>query len=193
MKNVSENKKYLAILESARELFWKYGFKRVSIEEICTKANASKMTFYKYFPNKIELAKAIFNNVVENGEKKFRGIIESNDTAAGKTQKILLLKLESTNDISPEFLQDFYTGTVPELKEYVAQRTFEAWQILKTDYKKAQEKGVIRKDLNIELLLKVQNKLVELLDDESLVGLFPSRQDLIMEFANLMVYGMMPH
>ena len=55
MDNLTTNPKYLDIFKTAKDLFWKYGIKRVSIEEICKEAKVSKMTFYKFFPNKIEL------------------------------------------------------------------------------------------------------------------------------------------
>lgn len=186
------NKKYCDIISSAKELFWKHGFKRVSVEEICRKANVSKMTYYKHFPNKTELAKAIFNDVVEKGEMQFREIINSDATPAEKIKKIMLMKFESTKDISPEFLQDFYVGGEFELKAYVEKRTHQAWEILKCDYIKAQEKGVFRKDLNIELLIKFQFKIIDLLEDKDLASLFNTQQEMIMEFANLLVYGIVP-
>jgi AcrR family transcriptional regulator len=187
------SQKYSDIINKARELFWKHGFRRVSIEEICRKANVSKMTYYKYFPNKTELAKTIFNDVVEAGENRFREIIQSNGSPAAKVKEILLMKLESTNDISPEFMQDFYTGSNPELSAFVEERTRQAWDLLKNDYIKAQEKGIFRTDFNPELFIKVQYKLAELMEDESVTSMYSSRQELIMEFANLMIYGIIPH
>lgn len=181
--------KYLSIVYAAQKLFWKHGFKRVSIEEICRKADVSKMTFYKFFPNKTELAKAIFNELVEKGEAKFRDIMQSDTSPANKIKQVILMKLESTNDISPEFLHDFYAGGEPDLQAYVEKRTNDAWLLLRQDYINAQEKGIFRKDFNIDILLKVQLKLMELLEDEQVTSLFDSRQDLIMEFANLLVYG----
>jgi AcrR family transcriptional regulator len=50
-----DNKKYQDLLNTARELFFKHGTKRVTIEEICEKADVSKMTFYKFFRNKEDL------------------------------------------------------------------------------------------------------------------------------------------
>jgi hypothetical protein len=44
-----KSKKYEDILDAAREKFWKYGFRRVSIEEICVQAKSSKMTFTVFF------------------------------------------------------------------------------------------------------------------------------------------------
>ena len=54
MQNV--NRKYDDIMSTGKDLFWKYGIRRVTVEEICEKSNVSKMTFYKYFPNKETLA-----------------------------------------------------------------------------------------------------------------------------------------
>lgn len=187
------NKKYSDIISTARDLFWKHGFKRVSVEEICKKAGVSKMTFYKYFPNKIELAKTIFNDVVEKGEKQFREIMGSGAAPSEKIKKVMLMKLEGTNDISPEFMHDFYEGGEPELRAFVEKRTREAWDVLKNDYKKAQEEGVFRRDFNMELLIRVQFKLSEMFEDASITGMFKNRQEMIMEFANLLVYGIVPH
>ena len=53
-----DSSKSLDILNTARQLFWKHGIRRVSVEEVCREAGVSKMTFYRSFPNKIELAKA---------------------------------------------------------------------------------------------------------------------------------------
>jgi AcrR family transcriptional regulator len=57
----SASKKYESILITGHDLFWKFGFKRVTIDEICKKAEVSKMTFYKYFTDKIDLAKKVFD------------------------------------------------------------------------------------------------------------------------------------
>ncbi|MFA5418934.1 MAG: TetR/AcrR family transcriptional regulator [Bacteroidales bacterium] len=153
------NSKYDSICVTAKELFWKHGFKRVSVDEICKKSNVSKMTFYKYFPNKLELAKTIFSNVVEDGINRFREIMKEECTPAEKIKKLLLMKVESTNDISPEFMQDFYVGREPELKGFVEEKTHQAWDILIHDYKKAQQEGIFRKDFDPRLLIKVQYKL----------------------------------
>lgn len=190
---VSVNKKHDAIQKTARDLFWKHGFKRVSVEEICEKAGVSKMTYYKHFPNKIELAKTVFNRVVEEGEQKIKQILAENSKASEKIRKIILLKVEGTHDISPEFMQDFYLGTEPELKLYVEERSRQAWDLLIVDFKKAQENGIFRKDFKPELLIKIQYKLSELFNDESLLKMYKSQQEMILDFANLIVYGISNH
>jgi AcrR family transcriptional regulator len=41
-----------AIIEAARELFTKYGYKKVSMDEIASEANVTKKTIYSYFKDK---------------------------------------------------------------------------------------------------------------------------------------------
>jgi AcrR family transcriptional regulator len=190
---INKNKKLEDILKTAKNLFWKHGFKRVSIEEICEKANVSKMTFYKHFENKIALAKTVFNRVVDEGEQKMKDIMTEESPASEKIKKIILIKLVGSNNISPEFMQDFYLGTEPELKTYVEERTRKAWDTLIGDIREAQKTGIFRKGFKPEFLIKVQSKLTEMLEDESVFSMYGSRQELIMEFTNLIVYGITPH
>ena len=70
------NSKKKQIVNTARELFWKHGFRRVSVEELCREANVSKMTFYKHFRNKDELVKFIIDTLTGTAMKKYREIMQ---------------------------------------------------------------------------------------------------------------------
>ncbi len=189
MKENVKSKKCLEIIKTSRELFWKHGFRRVTIQEICDKAGVSKMTFYKYFPNKTDLAKTVFSNEVEEGMEKFNRLMEENIPVQEKIKKMILLKVEGTNNISQEFMEDFYLGNEPDLQNFVEEKTREAWRGLIKDWKKAQEKGIFRSDFKPEFLLQVSFKLVEILKDDKLAGLYESTHDFILEFTRFIVYG----
>ena len=49
--------KHKKLIQTGKALFFKYGIKKVSVAEICKEAGVSKMTFYKHYANKGELAK----------------------------------------------------------------------------------------------------------------------------------------
>jgi len=186
------NFKYEEILRVSREVFWKHGFKRVTIEEICKLAGVSKMTFYKFFPNKLELARAVFDQEAAKGKETFRKIIHSQMPASEKMSQILLLKLQGTNDISREFLSDFYNNPELGLKEHIEKTTAITWKEIVNDFRKAQENGTFRKEIKAELILYISQKMMEVINDESLVKLYQSPQDMIMELANFFIYGMLP-
>ncbi len=186
-------KKYSDLLAMGRELFWKHGFRRVTIAEICQKAGVSKMTFYKYFSSKTELAKAVFAAEADKGLQDFRTLMQSDIPVKEKVSAMLLYKLERTRNISREFLQDFYLGLEPELKQFVDETTQRAWLELLSEYRCAQKNGIFRDDFKPEFLLLASSKLAELLDDERLVCHYGGMQEVILEFANLMVYGIVNH
>lgn len=54
------------IVDTARKLFGKYGYKRVSMDEIAREANVTKKTVYSYFKNKEEILKFFLNEEVQN-------------------------------------------------------------------------------------------------------------------------------
>ncbi len=60
----------------AKELFFKHGTKRITIEEICKTANTSKVTFYKYFNNKVDLVKYIRDEMMKEGFDQYDKICE---------------------------------------------------------------------------------------------------------------------
>ena len=57
------------IIEAARKLFNKYGFKKVTMDEIAREANVTKKTVYTYFSSKEELFKYFINEELENMKK----------------------------------------------------------------------------------------------------------------------------
>lgn len=188
-----KSKKYSDITSAARELFWKHGFRRISIEEICVRANVSKMTFYRFFPNKIELAKIVFDEVVDNGIQRFKSIMNDDTSAAEKLKNILLMKLEGTNDISREFIQDFYGKSEPGLSMHIEEKTRTSWNEINTDFKIAQSNGIFRSDIKPEFIILISRKLGEIINEESALELYDTPQELVMEMANFFTYGIASH
>lgn len=62
------------IIEAARKLFYKYGFKRVSVDEIAREAKVTKRTLYMYFKSKEEILKYFINEEIQKMECMVRDI-----------------------------------------------------------------------------------------------------------------------
>ncbi|MDD2411590.1 MAG: TetR/AcrR family transcriptional regulator [Bacteroidales bacterium] len=187
------NKKQKSITNVAKDLFYKHGFKRVSVEEICKTAKVSKMTFYKFYPNKIELAKSVYEMLIDKGISDFHKIIRENTSAEEKIKKILQLKLESTNNISSDFVYDFYSDTELGLKEFIEEKTKQVWKSVIADFEFAQKKGWFRKDISPSLIFILSQKLTGLMNDPEVIKLYDSPQSVIMALTDFFVYGIIPH
>jgi AcrR family transcriptional regulator len=191
-KSTALNPKIENILKTSRELFWKHGFKRVSVEEICKKANVSKMTFYRYFSDKIELAKTVYDKEVDKGVEKFREILfDESNSPLTKMELLLQLKMEGIHDISKEFLQDFYSSPELGLSKHVEEKTKSTWDMIISDFRAAQEKGWFRKDFKPETFMILTSQMTELISDERILAQYASPQEMIMEFAKFYTYGIL--
>jgi AcrR family transcriptional regulator len=60
----------LDIINSATELFKKYGLRSVSIDDVCKELRISKKTFYNFFKQKEELIIQVLENLHEQSKKK---------------------------------------------------------------------------------------------------------------------------
>lgn len=184
--------KYKEIIETAHKLFWKHGYRRVTVEEICREAETSKMTFYRYFSNKLDLAKAVFDGVVEKGMHDFKAVLYSDKSPSEKLEGILLLKLEGTNEISNEFISDFYNNEELGLKQYIEEKTQIFLKEVIEDIRIAQQRGWLRKDLKPEFFLFMSQKSIDLMNDKYLKSLYNTPQEIIMEIVNFYLYGIAP-
>ena len=180
-------------METGRRLFWKYGFRRVNVDEICREAGVSKMTFYRFFENKIDLARKIYEREILIGVERFNKLMNSEIPPSDKLKAIITLKLEGTNDMSREFLMDFYKSNDTGLKAFVEDLTEKSWNEIIKSFRDAQEKGWFRKDFKPEFILYLTQHLIPMLTDENLLKLYDTPQELILEFANFFTYGISQH
>ncbi len=194
MKNTEvkqNNRSYHSILSSARELFWKHGVRRVTVEEICREAGVSKMTFYRMFKNKNEAALAVLNDVIGENLQKYRAIMNRDISFREKMEQVIGLKFEGTIDISREFIEDIYRheelGLKKRLSEYQQSFMGEVMQ----DFSEAQKEGWIREDVKPEFILYILNRLNDMMEDEHLLSLYGSMQQAIMELTNFFFYGVL--
>ncbi len=186
-----KTKKYQLIIESARKLFMRYGIKRVTVEEICETAGVSKMTFYKHFKNKLDLALFIINNIFEEGINRYKRIMDRDVPFSEKAKEIVKLKLESTEDISKEMLKDFYDNSIPEVSEMMQKIAQANFKLLLDDMTDAQKKGEIRQDINLHFIIHMLGQMQEMAMDEKLLNMYGSTQALASEFINFFFYGIL--
>lgn len=67
------------IIEAARKLFGKYGFKKVTMDEIAREANVTKKTVYTYFSSKEELFKYFIDEELKNMKKIIEKVEAKNE------------------------------------------------------------------------------------------------------------------
>jgi len=186
-----KSKKIGQIVETSETLFMRYGLKRVTVEEICQKANVSKMTFYKYFSNKIELVKHIWNNWLDEGYNMADKIDAMDIPFTEKVRMILEWKMDFLSRMSPEFIEEFihFDPALKEFMEELYRKSYERFLRLVAEW---QKKGDIRSEIRPEFLLAVFDKLEEMVRDDNLRKLYPNHVEFIRELNSFIFYGILP-
>jgi len=179
------------ILNTALDLFQQFGIKRIPVEEICQKAGVSKMTFYKYFKNKNELVRFMWEKGFEQALTKFDEIRALDIPFEKKLQLILKMKDETSAKISHEFALDYFFAS-PELKDFFEKLSGESMSRFLSFIKDAQEKGEVRQDMRPEFLLAIINNIKLMVKDEALISSYPNYHDFVMEVNNFIFYGVLP-
>lgn len=183
------NPKYKQLIQAARELFSKHGFRRITIDEICTKANVSKMTFYKYFENKLDIFKNVMDEIVLESCAKFENLMKENTDFRTKLQKLLELKIRGNQELGHEFIEEVLSSDNPEWLTYFHGVSNQAYQYGLQFLESGKAAGVIRRDLKPEFYNFMVGHLVQFIEDEHLKAIYPDIHDRIEEITKFGFYG----
>ncbi len=186
------DKRFEALMNSGRTLFWKYGIRRVTIEEICKDAGVSKMTYYKHFPNKNALVKVILDRWIQKATEEYNKVMEVDESFEEKMAKIILMKIDYAHDISPELVSDLYGNPDMELAAYMEEKMAMSIEIFGSTLRDAQKKGEIRPEIKIEFILHMLNKMKEMASDRQMIDLYGTTEAWVAEMSGFFTYGILP-
>ncbi len=192
MKENIKSQKFQHIVKTAGNLFLRHGIKRISVEEICHAAAVSKMTFYKYFNDKIDLAKYVINQMVAEGMARYRDIMRQKIPFSEKVKKMIIMKIDQTEGLSREWLGEFSYSSIPEIASLLQKIKQENLQLVLRDLIAAQKEGNVRRDIKPEFILYFFNHMFEMMNDEQLLKLYESPQEALVELTNFFFYGILP-
>ena len=180
------------LIDAGKTLFFKYGYRKVTVEEICKSAGISKMTFYRFFGNKIDLLRFILTKISDDGMKSYSEIMNQNISFEEKIRTIVQMKLESAEQFSDELLKDVYDDLDKGLMIMLQKMTGEIMIRVMADFKVAQEQGHIRKDLNLAFIPYFLNQINNLVKDPVLLDMYHGNiREVMTELTNFFFYGIL--
>ncbi|MBC7365122.1 MAG: TetR/AcrR family transcriptional regulator, partial [Candidatus Aminicenantes bacterium] len=140
------------LLAQSRELFFRYGFSRVSMDELAEELGISKATIYRYFPDKESLLREVLREVREatlseleelqkRSELRCREKLMSFFTSLGQTMSL----------INRELLKDIKFKLPDIWQEIEAFRREKIFPVFCQIVLEGVKKGEIRSDLDARL------------------------------------------
>jgi AcrR family transcriptional regulator len=181
----------IEILEAAKDLFFKHGFKRISIEDICNKADVSRRTFYVYYENKTDLLIKLLEQFRETNLREILAITSSDLPFPEKLIQIVDYKIEQLEQMTPEFLADIHDPSFIEVREQYENKKDYAKEWVYTFFSEAQKRGDIRPDLDLEFLHRFMNYAIASYKNEAMRKCYPDTALLMRKMADLLFYGIL--
>jgi AcrR family transcriptional regulator len=148
------------ILVKAHELFNRFGFRRVTMDEIALKTGMSKKTIYQYFENKDEIVHA----VVDEHINRNCSVCEMNCHNADNAVHEIFLNIETISDL----LGDMNPTVFEDLEKYFPAVFVKLYQHkneyfsrkVKDNLLKGIREGYYRKELNVDIMTKFRIETV---------------------------------
>ncbi|MCX6247027.1 MAG: helix-turn-helix domain containing protein [Bacteroidetes bacterium] len=155
------------VLERVRELFFKYGVRSVSMEDICRDLGISKKKLYQLFSSKNELVEKLLELERQNFE-----IIFDTYSFEGVNAIDILLTVskelgERFRDISPSITFDLKKYYPDIYHKHIDDRVDFIFKKIQINLEKGINQGVYRDDLSIELIARLYiRRLIDLHNPE---------------------------
>ena len=78
------------ILDAADRLLARYGYKKMTMDDVAKEVGIGKGTIYLHFKSKEEIALARVDRIVDRLNERLRGIAHSNGSAVARLRRMLL-------------------------------------------------------------------------------------------------------
>jgi len=142
------------IIQKAGEVFLKYGFKSITMDDIANELAISKKTIYKFFKNKEQLVEQTVSHVHETMHREIFCICDKGYNAIEENFEIknMFKNMFKNSDDSPMFqLEKYYPKTYNKImvNEFVMFK-----DCILTNLKKGTQEKLYRDDIDEELITK---------------------------------------
>jgi AcrR family transcriptional regulator len=174
------------IKEAGLSLFNKYGIKKVTVEEICKKAQVSKPTFYKLFPNKKSLAQTIITNSMNEYINKYERILSKESSIKNLFSDIFKFKIEASQEFSKDFFIDFQKNVLSQ--DHFLKKKEELQKRLISRVLEANGNNI---NVNKHFLIyMIKSNFFNLGMESSFKSLYPDVESMTKDIASFISYGL---
>jgi AcrR family transcriptional regulator len=150
------------ILHAAFELFFRYGIKSVTMDDIAKHLSMSKKTIYQFFRDKDEVVHTLMEQAIAKDQTDFHQISKGSANVVEEVFGIMKKMHEIFGNINPNIFYD--------LRKYHP-KTWEVFHKFRTEFiynmviealEKGKKDGLVRTDVNSRIIAKLRVEEVDM-------------------------------
>lgn len=142
------------IQQKAKELFLRYGFRSVTMDEIAGQLGASKKTLYHFFADKDELVEAVMENEMHCMQDECIKQLHEAENAIEELFRDMDMMEDMMGALNPQLLFDlekFYPRTFEKLKKHKHGFMLD---VIKKNLQRGIKEELFRSDMNIDIIAR---------------------------------------
>lgn len=150
------------ILRGSAELFFKYGIRSVTMDDIAKHLGMSKKTIYLYFKEKDEIVHKLMQGDIKQHEIEFERINREADNVVEEVFAIMKRMADIVGKINPLVfydLQKHYPNTWKLMKNF---KMDFVQKMVEHSLEKGIKDGYVRNDVNVKIMARLRMEEVEL-------------------------------
>jgi len=177
------------LLTRTGELFFQFGFKRVTMDEIAHTMGMSKKTIYQIVPSKDSLVEAFVTQMMESKIGEVTRLFGDDDDVITHTSKLLRFMRQRMAFISPAMVGDMQRH-YPHLWERINERRMALLGRYLGKIEEAQQQGLIRPEVNPKVMVRMVEVFVaEVATPKTIVELDVPLSEVMGTFLSVMLQG----
>lgn len=150
------------ILQGAQELFFKYGIKSITMDDIAKHLAISKKTIYKYYADKNEVVEAMTTQLMKKNEKEFQAIANESTNVVEEVftmMKHMSAMFSQMNSNLFYDMQKYHSNSWKLFKDF-KEECIE--RMVEESVKRGISQGLVRSDINSKIVARLRMEQVEM-------------------------------
>ncbi len=150
-----------SIVTKALELFMRYGFKSVTVDDIAQVAGISKKTLYENFKDKDEIVYSALDVMDKDIHQKEEAIMKKSTNAVEEVIGIMAMLEGMFKNMNPNCMKDLQKYYPSAFKEWECHTDLHE-QLIRKNLKRGIKEGYYRKNIEIDILsfLRVEGIMI---------------------------------
>ncbi|AFM05356.1 transcriptional regulator [Bernardetia litoralis DSM 6794] len=149
------------IVEGAQELFWMYGLRSVTMDDIASKLAMSKKTLYQYIQDKAELVYLCAEHQLENEHCNMEEASEKAEHAIDEVLKIMEYNRQFFLNFHPSLLLDLQRSYPKAWKMFLRHKEEKIIKGIQENMQRGVAEGLYRADIDPEVIARMRMAQVE--------------------------------
>jgi len=141
------------VLNEAKKLFFVYGFKKVSMDEIANACKMSKKTIYQLYSSKEELIRDCVDRISTEKVSAIHRILDSGHLVSGELKGMFEIFGTINQDVSEAMMRDM--SYFPDVWNMIEEKRLIVFARMGDIIEQGKIDGSIHQKLNVDLFLRI--------------------------------------